>query len=202
MIRHKMQSFKSHTGMTLVEVTVASIIFSIIMLALVTAMRTFGQSYDRLQQITDLAAERREVDRFLRQALRNTLPQPEYFEGSPQAMRWVAPLDRVGSAGGLQHLSIERTGDQLLVRFAPVDRFADKEDEPQWDVAVEPVALLDNLSNFKASYRKSPDAEWADSSESDESDAEIPWAVKLEIVVQQEVWPPIIVRLDHYGVRF
>ena len=32
-------------GMTLVEVTVASMIFAMILLAVVTAMRTFGQSY-------------------------------------------------------------------------------------------------------------------------------------------------------------
>ena len=43
---------QNQQGMTLVEVTVASVIFALIMLAVVTAMRTFGQSYDRLQQVT------------------------------------------------------------------------------------------------------------------------------------------------------
>ena len=40
----------SERGMTLVEVTVASIVFALIMLA-TTAMRTFGQAYDRLQEL-------------------------------------------------------------------------------------------------------------------------------------------------------
>ena len=53
-LRHGRQS-----GMTLVEVTVASLIFAMIMLAVVTAMRTFGQSYERLQQLTDQTAKTR-----------------------------------------------------------------------------------------------------------------------------------------------
>ena len=58
-LRHGRQS-----GMTLVEVTVASLIFAMIMLAVVTAMRTFGQSYERLQQLTDQTAQKREVTAF------------------------------------------------------------------------------------------------------------------------------------------
>ena len=98
---------QNQQGMTLVEVTVASVIFAMIMLAVVTAMRTFGQSYDRLQQVTAKTAQKREVDRFLRQALRDALQEPGYFEGATSWLKWVAPIDRVGSAGGLQHLKLE-----------------------------------------------------------------------------------------------
>ena len=70
-----------------------------IMLAVVTAMRTFGQSYDRLQQTTAQTSQKREVDRFLRQALRDALPESGYFDGAARRLEWVAPIDRVGSAG-------------------------------------------------------------------------------------------------------
>ena len=65
----------SERGMTLVEVTVASIVFALIMLAVVTAMRTFGQAYDRLQEVTNSTTQRREVDRFLRYALEDALAE-------------------------------------------------------------------------------------------------------------------------------
>ena len=38
--------------MTLVEVVVASTVFALVMLATVTAFRTFGQAYQRLDQVT------------------------------------------------------------------------------------------------------------------------------------------------------
>ena len=109
-LRHGRQS-----GMTLVEVTVASLIFAMIMLAVVTAMRTFGQSYERLQQLTDQTAQKREVDRFLRQVLRDALPEAGYFDGAAAWLEWVAPVDRVGSAGGLQHLKLEAKGKDLIL---------------------------------------------------------------------------------------
>ena len=74
-------------------------VIALIMLAVVTAMRTFGQSYERLQQVTTQTAQKREVDRFLRQALRDALEEPGYFEGATSWFQWVAPIDRVGSAG-------------------------------------------------------------------------------------------------------
>ncbi|GIR70774.1 MAG: hypothetical protein CM15mP74_20250 [Halieaceae bacterium] len=118
--------------MTLVEVTVASVIFAMIMLAVVTAMRTFGQSYERLPQTTALTSQKREVDRFLRQALRDALPESGYFDGAAGWLEWVAPIDRVGSAGGLQHLRLESRGRNLMLHFAPFDRFGDPQDEPDW----------------------------------------------------------------------
>ena len=52
-------------GMTLVEVTVATVIFSMIMLATVTALRAFAGTYAKLEEITARTAQMREADRFL-----------------------------------------------------------------------------------------------------------------------------------------
>ena len=53
-------------GMTLVEVTVATVIFSMIMLATVTALQTFAGTYAKLEEITARTTQMREADRFLR----------------------------------------------------------------------------------------------------------------------------------------
>ena len=64
-------SVERQKGMTLVEVMVASVIFALVMMALVSAMRTLAQSYERLQTVTGEAAQIREVERFLRQTLQS-----------------------------------------------------------------------------------------------------------------------------------
>ena len=189
----------SERGMTLVEVTVASIVFALIMLAVVTAMRTFGQAYDRLQEVTNVTTQRREVDRFLRYALEDALAEPGYFDGSSSEVEWVAPIDRAGSAGGLQHLKLLHDRGSLVLQFAPFDRFGEPGRDPQWDADVAPVALLDELDRIRVSYRSSPEEEWSDSTESDDSGGVVfPWAVRLEIFTNNQAWPPLIVALQQY----
>ena len=187
-------------GMTLVEVTVASMVFAMIMLAVVTAMRTFGQSYDRLQDTTAHTSVKREVDRFLRQALKDALGETGYFQGASREVMWVAPLDRVGSAGGLQHLRLQASGEQLLLSFAPFDREADPGAAPAWGKAVKAVPLLDELKSFQVSYRMRPEEGWGRSStrESDDVASGLPWAIRLDIETDSEVWPPIIVAFEQF----
>ena len=193
---------RRQAGMTLVEVTVASVIFAMIMLAVVTAMRTFGQSYERIQQTTALTSQKREVDRFLRQALRDALPESGYFDGAAGWLEWVAPIDRVGSAGGLQHLRLESRGRDLMLHFAPFDRFGDPQDEPDWGAQVQSVALHDGLEQFRVAYRVRPDLDWTSTPEArgeNVSEGTLPWAVQLQIAAVGQKWPPIIVAFEQYG---
>ncbi|MEC8111575.1 MAG: prepilin-type N-terminal cleavage/methylation domain-containing protein [Pseudomonadota bacterium] len=193
---------RRQAGMTLVEVTVASVIFAMIMLAVVTAMRTFGQSYERLQQTTALTSQKREVDRFLRQALRDALPESGYFDGAAGWLEWVAPIDRVGSAGGLQHLRLESRGRNLMLHFAPFDRFSDPQDEPDWGAQVQSVALHGGLERFRVAYRVRPDLDWTTTPEAkgdNVPEGTLPWAVQLQIAAVGQEWPPIIVAFEHYG---
>lgn len=193
---------RRQAGMTLVEVTVASVIFAMIMLAVVTAMRTFGQSYERLQQTTALTSQKREVDRFLRQALRDALPESGYFDGAAGWLEWVAPIDRVGSAGGLQHLRLESRGRNLMLHFAPFDRFGDPQDEPDWGAQVQSVALHGGLERFRVAYRVRPDLDWTTTPEAkgdNVPEGTLPWAVQLQIAAVGQEWPPIIVAFEQYG---
>ena len=201
-MRSPRRIYRRQAGMTLVEVTVASVIFAMIMLAVVTAMRTFGQSYERLQKTTALTSQKREVDRFLRQALRDALPESGYFDGAAGWLEWVAPIDRVGSAGGLQHLKLEARGQNLMVHFAPFDRFGDPQDEPDWGAQVQSVALHGGLEQFRVAYRVRPDLEWKNTPEAkgdNVPEGTLPWAVQLQIAAGGQEWPPIIVALEQRG---
>ena len=193
---------KREAGMTLVEVTVASMVFAMIMLAVVTAMRTFGQSYDRLQETTAHTSAKREVDRFLRQALKDALGEAGYFEGASREISWVAPLDRVGSAGGLQHLRLQARGDQLILSFAPFDREAEPDATPAWGSVVEAVSLIDGLESFRVSYRVQPEESWGRGTEQKNDDLSgLPWGVQLEIETEAAFWPPLIVAFEQYEPR-
>lgn len=190
--------------MTLVEVTIASVIFAMIMLAVVTAMRAFAGTYDRLQAVIERTEQKREVDRFLRLILRDALVGPGYFHGAEREVRWVAPVDRAGSAAGIQHIRLKAYGGDLVISFAPFDREADSQEEPNWESAVESVALVKDLSDFQLLYRTQPEEGWSSSMEpanEGERDTVLPWGLQLRVETQDESWPPIIIAFEQFGTQ-
>ena len=193
-------SLERQQGMTLVEVMVASVIFALVMMALVSAMRTLAQSYERLQTVTAEAAQIREVERFLRQTLQSAQSGEGYFEGGPSEMRWVAPLDRVGSAGGLQHLRVGRRGDQLVISFAPVLLGEEASDSPTWGVVIEDFVLLENLAQLDIRYQVDPFQAWADKAAEGDSgyrgDSFLPRAVSINWALIDQELPPVTVQID------
>ena len=197
-------SAERQQGMTLVEVMVASVIFALVMMALVSAMRTLAQSYERLQTVTGEAAQIREVERFLRQTLQSAQVGVGYFEGGPSEMRWVAPLDRVGSAGGLQHLRVARRGDQLVLSFAPVLLGEDASDLPSWGAVIEDFVLLENLARLDIRYQVDPSQPWAGKAAEGGSgyrgDSFLPRAVSIQWALRDQELPPVTVQIDASGV--
>lgn len=191
-------------GMTLVEVLIASSVFAMVMLALATAFSTFGKTYTRLSEETAAASRVREVDQFVRKTMRSALSSPGLFQGSASAVSWVAPIDRIGGAGGLQHIKLLVNGDQLVLRFAPFSVGYDGQTEPSWASAVPDVALLDGLDRGSLSYKLYPDSGWQAQYESVDGvgsqNSPVPWAVKLEWAAEGKEWPPVITRLERYGM--
>lgn len=194
----------SMRGMTLVEVLIASSVFAMVMLALATAFSTFGKTYTKLSQETSAASRMREVDQFLRTTMKSALSSPGLFKGGVSAVSWVAPIDRVGGAGGLQHIKLVVAGDQLVLRFAPFSVGYDAETEPSWASAVPDVALLDGLEMGALSYKLYPDSGWQAQSEPSDSvsaqNSPVPWAVRLDWAAGGKEWPPVISRLERYGM--
>ena len=196
---------RAQSGMTLVEMVIAATIFAMIMLATVTGLRTFALSHDRLLTKTAYTSEMREVDRFLRAAFRDAINITGQFEGTAREVRWIAPLDRVGSAGGLQHLRLRYFGGSVVLSFAPVD-YEDKDGrEPDWGAVVEDYPLLESVRDMRLSYLPKHDTGWSArstiKSSAGENAPSIPRLIRLEIETETEKWPPIIVQFDQHGDR-
>lgn len=188
-------------GMTLVEVVVASTVFALVMLATVTAFRTLGTTYDRLNEMTSDTAKKREVDRFLRVSLVDAMNGEGRFEGDSREMSWMTPLDRVGSAGGIQHLRLRRRGDTLMLSFAPFDPARASDKAPDWGAVVEDYVLLEGVTGLRFQYRPTAQESWSrspKSKDSDNFDESLPWAVMMELVVEGDEWPPMVVAFDQH----
>jgi len=189
-------------GMTLVEVVVASVVFSLIMLGAITAMRTFGLTLDRLDTETASTGRFREVSRFLRQALRDAVPGDGYYAGNASRMVWLAPMDRVGSAAGLQFLRLTRQGDRLQLSFSPFDLGVTDPARIEWGRAIDDFTLLEGLDALTVTYRNGAGMAWAPSPVAAEGGGyQLPQAVKVEVGMEGRRWPPIVVALDGYVQR-
>ena len=184
-------------GMTLVEVTVATVIFSMIMLATVTALRAFAGTYAKLEEMTARTTQMREADRFLRVILRRAINHPDFFEGGLHALQWVAPIDRVGSAGGLQHLRLSREGNRLMLSFAPV---TESDTPPAWGSVVPAFPLVGELDSARCLYQSTPTDPWSEGPLGGATDsiAALPRAIAVEVVSGGQPWPPLVVQFDAY----
>ena len=71
-----MRAIGLHRGFTLVEVLVATALLSLVMLGLLTAMRSFAQSETRIDERIRIDDDLRVSERFLRLVMGNVSPRP------------------------------------------------------------------------------------------------------------------------------
>ena len=182
-------------GMTLIEVTVAAVIFSMIMLATVTAFRTFAGTYTRLEQQTARTMQMREAERFLRETLKNAVNKAEFFTAEQRSVEWVAPLDRVGGVVGLQRMRLRKQKDELAISFAPL---GPPDRPPAWDSVAPSFPLVNDLERIRFYYQVNPQDAWSDKIDPEKEASTLPHAIALEIVAQGRQWPPVVVQFDQY----
>ncbi|QNP49965.1 prepilin-type N-terminal cleavage/methylation domain-containing protein [Diaphorobacter aerolatus] len=152
-------------GFTLVEMLVVMVLLSTIMLALVSGMRSAGQSSDRVDAHLAMQDEERLAERFVRSTLGRPsarpvvgaginapLPQlgsapssgrpPPLFLGGPDQVSWVGVLPARYGAGGRSffHLGVEPVegSNALVLRYLPWD---DQANFPDWGAASSQVLM-------------------------------------------------------------
>ena len=130
-----MKSLARGRGFTLVEVLVATALLSLVMLGLLTAMRSFAQSETRIDERIRIDDDLRVSERFLRSVMASISPRPRVtpagapkevdFAGSAGSMRWIGVMPARHGAGGLYrfHLYVrEATAAEpaaLVLEFHP-----------------------------------------------------------------------------------
>jgi hypothetical protein len=187
--------------MTLVEVVIATLVLSMILLGLVTSLRTFSDSYTSLSAVHQRASVRSETASFLRHSLREAIYSgASSFRVERSELVWKAPLDRLGAAGGILWLKLARQGDVLTLDFArhQLDKGADSdsEREPGWGQMIPPQTLLEDVKGFSVSVRLNSDEDWRRTL--DEQLAYLPQAVMLEWEFSDGAWPPLVVGLENH----
>lgn len=143
--RRSMLYFRQpHCGFTLLEVLVVMALLSIIMLAMVSALRSVGQGGDRVQERLQRLDDQRVSVAFLRSVLGRVsgrqVVRPAgtgpLFEGAPDHIAWVGVMPARYGAGGrfFFRLGIEPSpqGQALVLRVVP---WVDQPDFPDWSGA-------------------------------------------------------------------
>ena len=191
---------RREAGMTLVEVMISAVVLSLLMLALAASLRTFATTYTAVEQASDRTARLREVTYFLRHVLREAYsPHRGSFHFSDSEISWLAPIDRVGAAGGVTWLRLRHAGDTVMLDFAiPDSETAEKaRTDPAWGEVIPSQILLENVRRFQVEAIKAPSRNGYNDDDEALSD-ELPPGVQLEWELEGTNWPPLIVAFDDY----
>jgi len=185
-------------GFTLVEVVIALTILSLIMLATLTALRTFADTQERLQRVTERLDEMRLVTKLLRRTIGQAVPVSRvkeeeafgsYFYGDGTELFWTTPMSGPG-LGGLKvlHLAADTEG-QLVLQIAD---YLTGAEEPDWS-GLDQHLLVEELDSLLLAYREGPEADWVDQWELSPTS---PYSVKILISAHGRFWPEIVMNLN------
>ncbi len=193
-------------GFTLIEVVIALAILSMMMVAVVSSLRTFANTKIALERMTGRVDEIRLVSGFLRRSIEGAIPavrhgvdvqaitfgggQTTYFSGAPSELTWVAPIAGGYSFGGAFLLQLRRENEQLVLRWQPYKANAEN---VTWD-NLRPRVLLEDVEAFELAYRPSYEDDWER-----EWDGAIknPVSVRANIKAGGRFWPELVMRLDY-----
>jgi general secretion pathway protein J len=200
--RHALSGRSRGAGFTLIEVIVALSILSLVMLATVTALRTFANTQSSLDSMTTRIDEVRTVSSFLRDSLDSTLfdsagngltlggyggQEAAYFAGDEKSLEWKAPILFGESFGGTFLLQLSKIESELVLRW--------QEPLPpgqpvEWEGAPSRVLAYD-VEEFEVAFLAKFGDEWR--SEWDSKNGESPALIKMNIKASERYWPELIV---------
>jgi general secretion pathway protein J len=187
-------------GFTLVEVLVAMTLLSLVMLALGAALRTMGQTEQRVDLRLQRSDEARVATQFLSSVLgrvsarKSAVPTAAgtslyLFSGAPGAVAWIGVMPARHGAGGRYYFRLAPEtlagGQALVLRFVP---WTPDSGFPDWSAAQSRVLAAD-VSSLSLSYADAMGT-WADGwAQADK----LPARVRLDLQTGAGRWPPLIV---------
>lgn len=205
-------------GFTLIEVMVALTLLSMMMVAIIAAMRTFGNTKATIGTVTDRVDEVRVVSEFLRKTIGNAMPvvgagdseasvetfddSIAYFKGDDAHLTWVSSLLAGADLGGSYVLSLQRQEEKLVLTWQLYQRenYGAGNDgldsrDAQDDGSEEQTSrvLLETVEEFEVGYLARYGEEWL---EQWGGQANTPVAVRLNIKSSGTYWPELVIRLN------
>lgn len=194
---------KQARGFTLMEVMIALTILSMMMVAIVSSLRTFANTSIVVDRKTDRVDEIRMVSGLIRRSLEaailsggtSSVPTFDrvdeagtYFSGATSELTWVAAMVGGSSFSGVFFMRLSFEGEQLMLRWQP---YVSGTVPADWD-SVKARVLLQDVEGYNVSYRSVYGSDWLE----DWSDTlNNPVSVKMTIMVDGKYWPELIVRL-------
>ncbi len=200
-----MKGIRLRRGFTLVEVLVATALLSLVMLGLLTAMRSFAQSETRIDERIRVDDDLRVSERFLRSVMGTVSPRPRAtpagapkevdFFGGAGAMRWIGVMPARHGAGGLYrfHLYARPATAEgpaaLMLEFFPY--------VPGFEAPLDPAALQSRAmasTPGEVRFRYQDDLESGEQWLAEWPHADrLPRRVGLTLVSDRLPWPEVIV---------
>jgi general secretion pathway protein J len=198
-------------GFTLVEVVVALTLLSLVLLGLVSALRSFGQTSARLEAQTLVVDDLRLVSALLQRTISRASSRKyqdpadqvvrTWFAGDADGLVWLGQVPARHGTGGLNHLRLFIGGksaandrNRLFLQMSP---YTSDENRPDWN-ALEARILLDDIDSLHLQYQGVGETDWLNSWSEPEV---LPGLVRLVAAVRGRSWPPIVIRLEHAAPR-
>ncbi len=196
------QCARSDGGFTLIEVVISLAILSLIMVATISALRTFGQTRFTLATMTNRVDEVRSVSSFLRDTFESTVigrastglslggssSEGSCFSGSTGAMSWKAFVQFGEGWGGALLLRVEQDEQALKLRWQEIPGVTKNVD---WSDTPERV-LIDEIQELNISYRAGFNTDW----QSEWFGDELPALVRMTIKARGRFWPELILKVQ------
>lgn len=190
-------------GFTVIELIISLVIVSIIMVGLLTAMRSFGITEEKLAVRLAKADERRVVSGFLedvlcmavmrRRSAQVGTPDESTFFGTQAAIQWIGVMPARHGAGGLYHFKLQVSeqldgGSKLVLSYLP---YMGLDVLPDWALAEQRI-LIGSVDGFQLSYQLDDGGDWR-SEWRNTSEPGVLARVRLLIKVAGDEWPLLVI---------
>jgi general secretion pathway protein J len=192
-------------GFTLIEVVVSLAVLSLILLATVSALRTFANTQVSLDRMMGRVDEVRTVSGFIRDMFEGSVVGQQqggglsfggrggaelgYFEATPQWVEWKAPVLFGEVFGGIQVLRLIKEEGALKLYWQDPPAQLDRID---WAGKSSRV-LVEAVEEFQLSFKPEFNVGW----QNDEWEGEgAPALIRLSIKAAGRHWPDLIVQVQ------